>query len=101
MRIKFEGKRTLAELREELEVCLKRMDSLGIKSITGANLYFTPCNESGDAVILELEDGRTLDGWVYPSLKKRQKAKSAEVVKLAVNNDTTAPPQERRKEQDA
>lgn len=97
MRVKFEGKRTLAELREELEACLKRMEGLGIKSVSGTNLYFNPCNESGEEVILELQDGRTLEGWVHPSPKKRQKAKSAEIVKLAVNNDATSSPEAKEK----
>lgn len=92
MRVKFEGKRTLIELWEELEACLKRMEGLGIKSVTGTNLYFNPCDESGQEVVLELQDGRTIDGWVHPSPKKRQKAKSAEIVRLAVNNDTAPLP---------
>lgn len=97
MRVKFEGKRTLVELREELEVCLKRMEGLGIKSVTGTNLYFNPCNESGEEIILELQDGKILDGWMYASLKKRQKAKSAEIVRLAVNNDTVPSPEAEKK----
>lgn len=97
MRVKFEGKRTIAELREEFEACLKRMEGLGIKSVTGTNLYFNPCDESGEEVVLELQDGRTLDGWVHSSPKKRQKAKSAEIVKLAVNNDTSPSPEAKRK----
>lgn len=87
MRIKFEGKRSLEDLREQLEICLRRMETFGIKYVSGTNLYFNPTDEGGQEVIIQLENGQPLEGWVHVSPKKIQKAKSARVLKLAVNNE--------------
>lgn len=101
MRVKFQGKRSLEELKEELRKCLEQMEILGINYVTGTNLYFNPVDNEGQELIIHLQDGTPIDGWAYIPPKKIQKAKSAKILKLAINNDTKSSNIENQKKENS
>lgn len=88
MRVKFQGKRSLKELKEELEKCFEQMEAFGITHVSGTNLYFNPVDDGGNEITICLANGKPVDGWAYILPKKIQKVKSAKVLKLAIDNNT-------------
>lgn len=80
MRVKIVGKQTTAQLREYLEQFVNQVERLGITHVTGTNIYFNPIDEQGDAIEIIQSNGEELAGWNYNMPKKKQKAKSAQVM---------------------
>lgn len=98
MRVKIEGKRSIADLREHLNKACDQLEHFGIQWVTGSNLYFNAVDEHGEMLGVMAKDGNMIEGWAYPSPRKIKKAKSAEVVKLAVDNKNGAAPKMEDKE---
>lgn len=90
MRVKIEGKRSIADLRECLNKACDQLEHFGIQWVTGSNLYFNAVDEHGETLGIMAKDGNMIEGWSYASPRKIKKAKSAEIVKLAVNNKNEA-----------
>lgn len=86
MRINIRGKRSLDEVRELLLHYVERLEKIGINHVTGMNLYFNPVDDEGVEIIITDSEGNPLEGWAVPAPKRTRKAKTAEVVRLAVNN---------------
>jgi hypothetical protein len=91
MRIKFEGKRSLPEIKEDLGTMLNRMELMGIEYVSGCNFYFNPEDEDGTKIDFYSDEGETniITGWTQLSRRKarKKKAKTAEVIRLAVDNE--------------
>lgn len=98
MRVKIEGKRSIADLRECLNKACDQLEYFGIQWVTGSNLYLNAVDEAGEMLEITTQTGNPIEGWAYPSPRKIKKAKSAEVVRLAVNNKSEAAPKTEGKE---
>lgn len=84
MRVKIIGKRSVQELREQLERFIDQVERLGITHVTGTNIYFNPIDETGDEVEIIQADGEVLNGWAYTNPKKTKKAaRPAQIVKMS------------------
>jgi hypothetical protein len=47
MRIKLAGLHNTRDIRAMLHEAVDRIEALGIKTVRGANLYLTPCDDNG------------------------------------------------------
>lgn len=50
MKIKINGRMTLAELRQSLFQAVNELGEVGISSVKGCNLYLTPLDKEGDEI---------------------------------------------------
>lgn len=91
MRVKIEGKRSIGELRECLNKACDQLEHFGIQWVTGSNLYFNAVDEYGEMLGITTKDGNMIEGWTYASPRKIKKVKSAEVIRLAVDNRDEVP----------
>lgn len=84
MRVKIVGKRSVQELKEQLDRFIDQVERLGITHVTGTNIYFSPIDETGDEVEIIQANGEVLNGWAYTNPKKTKKAaRPAKIVKMS------------------